>query len=76
MRGYAQASALPSAQVGGDVPTTKGVGDDPVGKGRKLIDQMVTGSSRGGRRRFIRDSRTRGRRSFRNISVQIRLGSE
>jgi hypothetical protein len=41
VRGYAQASALPSAQVGGDVPTTRGVGDDPVGKGRKLIDQMV-----------------------------------
>jgi hypothetical protein len=41
VRGYAQASALPSAQVGGDVPTPKGVGDDPVGRGRKLIDEMV-----------------------------------
>ena len=37
-RGYAQASALPSAQTGPDAPAAS---DDP-GKGRKLLDEMVT----------------------------------
>jgi hypothetical protein len=40
-RGFAQASTLPSAQTDGLVPSTNGVGDDPVGKGKKLIDQMI-----------------------------------
>src|SRR5665213_3924137 len=37
-RGVAQASALPSAQTGPDAPA---VSDQP-GKGRKLLDEMVT----------------------------------
>jgi hypothetical protein len=40
-RGYAQASSLPSAQTGGVVPAANKTGDDAVGKGRKLIDEMV-----------------------------------
>jgi hypothetical protein len=41
LRGYAQASALPSAQTGGVVQSTNGVVDDPVGKGNKLVEEMI-----------------------------------
>jgi hypothetical protein len=40
-RAHAQASAIPSAQTGGDVPETGASSDDAV-KGRKLVDEMVT----------------------------------
>jgi len=40
-RGVAQASSLPSAQTGALVPSTNGAVDDPVGKGKKLIEQMI-----------------------------------
>jgi hypothetical protein len=40
-RGGAQASSLPSAQTGALVPSTNGAVDDPVGKGKKLVGQMI-----------------------------------